>query len=171
MKDRLKEFMDYKKLTAADLADTIGVQRSNVSHILNGRNNPGAQFLEKLLMAYPDLEANWLLTGRGVMISGISAVRSSMTAALPTPSSGPMPSPSLSPAPAVSPFPESSPAPAAASASAVSRSAATVPIIPAPACAAHTDPSAKKSDAPPAGATSRIIIFHDDRSFTEYFPR
>lgn len=69
MKNRLKEFMDYKKLSGADLADTIGVQRSNVSHILNGRNNPGAQFIEKLLLAYPDLDAGWLLTGKGAMIN------------------------------------------------------------------------------------------------------
>jgi len=70
MKNRLKEFMDHKKLSAADLADTIGVQRSNVSHILNGRNYPGAQFMEKLLLAYPDLDAGWLLTGKGEMIRG-----------------------------------------------------------------------------------------------------
>ena len=70
MRERLKEFMDRKKVTAADLADRIGVQRSNVSHILNGRNYPGAQFLEKLLLAFPDLDANWLLTGRSRVVAG-----------------------------------------------------------------------------------------------------
>lgn len=68
MKDRLKEFMLYKSLNAADLADKIGVQRSNISHILNGRNNPGALFMEKLLNAFPDLNSDWLITGRGKML-------------------------------------------------------------------------------------------------------
>lgn len=73
MKERLKRFMDYKKITAADLADRIGVQRSNVSHILNGRNKPASQFIEKLLLSFPDLDANWLLTGLGKMIRGEEA--------------------------------------------------------------------------------------------------
>ncbi len=171
MKDRLKEFMDYKKLTAADLADTIGVQRSNVSHILNGRNNPGAQFLEKLLMAYPDLDANWLLTGRGAMLSGVSGDRSSRAAASPSPSSEPLPFPAPSPVKTAFPSPESSPPPASSSASAVSRSGAAVPSHSGAASSLLADPPAPKSDPPFAGATSRIIIFHDDRSFTEYFPR
>lgn len=165
MKDRLKEFMDYKKLTAADLADTIGVQRSNVSHILNGRNNPGAQFLEKLLMAYPDLEANWLLTGRGAMISGVSAGPGPQVAAAPSPSA------ESSPATAPSPAAASSPAAVPSPASAVSRGGAATSVIPAPGSAAAADPPVRKSDGASAGTTSRIIIFHDDRSFTEYFPR
>ncbi len=69
MKDRLKEFMFSKSLNAADLASKIGVQRSNVSHILSGRNFPGAQFIEKLLNAYLDLDARWFLTGSGSMFS------------------------------------------------------------------------------------------------------
>jgi transcriptional regulator with XRE-family HTH domain len=68
MRKRLKEYMLSKSVNAAEFADRIGVQRSNISHILNGRNNPGAQFLEKLLIAFPDLNADWLITGRGQML-------------------------------------------------------------------------------------------------------
>ncbi len=68
MRNRLKEYMLCKSVNAAEFADRIGVQRSSISHILNGRNNPGAQFLEKLLIAYPDLNADWLITGRGEML-------------------------------------------------------------------------------------------------------
>jgi transcriptional regulator with XRE-family HTH domain len=69
MKERIRKFMDYKSITAVELADNIGVQRSNISHILNGRNKPGAAFLEKFLLAYPLINARWLLTGEGEMIS------------------------------------------------------------------------------------------------------
>ena len=57
--------MDKKRLTAAELADTIGVQRSNVSHIINGRNKPSSSFIDKLLQHFPDLDARWLITGNG----------------------------------------------------------------------------------------------------------
>lgn len=69
MKERIKQFMDYKALNAADLADTIGVQRSNVSHVVNGRNNPSSTFIEKLLLTFPELNARWLITGEGEMVA------------------------------------------------------------------------------------------------------
>lgn len=68
MKDRIKSYMDYKGITAGELSLALDVQRSNISHILNGRNMPGAALIEKLLLKYPDLDARWLLTGIGNMI-------------------------------------------------------------------------------------------------------
>lgn len=68
MKDRIKKFMNVKSLTAAELADKIGVQRSNVSHVLNGRNNPSSVFIEKLLQTFPELDARWLILGEGEML-------------------------------------------------------------------------------------------------------
>ncbi len=59
--------MDHKGLNAAELADIIGVQRSNLSHILTGRNNPGSSFIEKLLQTFVELDARWLITGEGDM--------------------------------------------------------------------------------------------------------
>lgn len=60
--------MDYKSINAGELASMLDVQRSNISHILNGRNKPGAAFIEKMLTVFPDLDARWLLTGEGEMI-------------------------------------------------------------------------------------------------------
>lgn len=59
--------MEYKSLSAGELADLLEVQRSNISHVLNGRNKPGANFIEKLLLNFPDINARWLLTGIGEM--------------------------------------------------------------------------------------------------------
>lgn len=69
MKDRIKEFIDYKGISAGELADMLDVQRSNISHILNGRNKPGAVFLERFLLSFPEIDARWLLTGKGNMIN------------------------------------------------------------------------------------------------------
>ncbi len=67
MKDRIKQYMDYKSISAGELSSRLDVQRSNISHILNGRNKPGASFIEKLLLSFPDLNARWLFTGDGEM--------------------------------------------------------------------------------------------------------
>ena len=71
MKDRIKQYMDYKSVSAGELSSLLDVQRSNISHILNGRNKPGASFIEKLLVNFPDLNARWLLTGDGEMVANI----------------------------------------------------------------------------------------------------
>jgi transcriptional regulator with XRE-family HTH domain len=67
MKERLLKFLEEESLTAAKFADEIGVQRSSISHILSGRNNPGYDFFQKVLKRYSHLNAEWLLTGSGKM--------------------------------------------------------------------------------------------------------
>ena len=65
MKDRLIQLLDLEQLTPSRFADTIGVQRSSVSHVLSGRNKPSFDFLQKTLKAFPGLSAEWLMLGRG----------------------------------------------------------------------------------------------------------
>jgi len=68
MNSRIKRFMDYKSISSSELADTIGVQRSNVTHVLHGRNKPSFQFIAKLLETYPEINAKWLIMGTGKML-------------------------------------------------------------------------------------------------------
>ena len=67
MNNRLKNWMESESLKSSALADNIGVNRATISHILSGRNKPSIDFLQKLLQSYPDLNANWLITGIGYM--------------------------------------------------------------------------------------------------------
>ena len=71
MYERLKNWMESEGLKPSTLADTIGVNRATISHILSGRNKPSIDFLEKLLGAYPNINANWLISGVGYMKSDI----------------------------------------------------------------------------------------------------
>ncbi|ASS48822.1 MAG: hypothetical protein A3D31_06230 [Candidatus Fluviicola riflensis] len=64
IKDRIRMIIDSQRLTAGAFADKIGVQRSNVSHVLSGRNKPSFEFIEKMLLAFPKVQAHWLLTGK-----------------------------------------------------------------------------------------------------------
>ena len=59
--------MESEGLKPSVFADNIGVNRATISHVLSGRNKPSIDFLEKLLSAYPKLNANWLISGIGFM--------------------------------------------------------------------------------------------------------
>lgn len=65
MKERIIKFIESEHLTAAEFADKIGVQRSSVSHVLSGRNNPGFSFIQKILESFPTINPRWLIIGEG----------------------------------------------------------------------------------------------------------
>jgi transcriptional regulator with XRE-family HTH domain len=67
MNRRLLQFLQAENITQAQFADVLDVARGSVSHILSGRNKPGYDFLESLLLHYPQLNMEWLLTGKGRM--------------------------------------------------------------------------------------------------------
>jgi transcriptional regulator with XRE-family HTH domain len=67
MQNRLQQFLDKKHLTPARFAEIMGVQRSGISHILSGRNNPSLDFIRKMIENYPELNSEWLITGKGDM--------------------------------------------------------------------------------------------------------
>ncbi len=67
MKERILKLISIEQMTAAKFADVIGVQRSNVSHILSGRNNPSLDFIQKILSSFPNVSIEWLISGKGKM--------------------------------------------------------------------------------------------------------
>lgn len=67
MNDRLQQFLSAENLTQAQFADSINVAKASISHILAGRNKPGYEFIVNMMKAYPDLNIEWMLTGKGKM--------------------------------------------------------------------------------------------------------
>lgn len=67
MNKRLQQFIFAENISQSALADSLGVARASVSHILSGRNKPGFDFIENLTRAYPALNIEWLITGEGKM--------------------------------------------------------------------------------------------------------
>ena len=63
--NRLKEIIQHHQLSASQFADSIGVQRSSISHILSGRNKPSLDFILKVTNTYTDVDIYWLLNGKG----------------------------------------------------------------------------------------------------------
>lgn len=65
MQERFKQLLDEKGLTATKFAAMIKVNASAMSHILNGRSKPGFDVLDKIAQAFPDVNLNWLVSGKG----------------------------------------------------------------------------------------------------------
>ncbi len=68
MKTRIAQLISYKCISASKFADMLSIQRSSISHILSGRNNPGLDILQKIIHTFPEISAEWLLTGKGEML-------------------------------------------------------------------------------------------------------
>ena len=65
MLDRIKQILEDEGLQSSSFADKIGVSRGTISHILNGRNDPSKDTIDKILKAFPDISPAWLWSGTG----------------------------------------------------------------------------------------------------------
>ena len=61
---RITQILEEQQLNSSAFADTIGVQRSSISHVLSGRNKPSLDFILKTVRAFPAYSTDWLLFGK-----------------------------------------------------------------------------------------------------------
>ena len=67
MNSRLQQFLAVENISQASLAASINVAPASISHVLQGRNKPSFDFLVSLVSRFPNLNIDWLLTGKGKM--------------------------------------------------------------------------------------------------------
>ncbi len=67
MVNRIKKVISLKNFSLSRFADHIGVQRATISHILSGRNKASLEVVQKILDAFPEISAEWLVKGNGNM--------------------------------------------------------------------------------------------------------
>ncbi|MBR1809535.1 MAG: hypothetical protein IJ776_09150 [Paludibacteraceae bacterium] len=65
-KERLLQFLQHLGIGQNRFSKQAGISSGNIAHWRNGVIPPKS--LEKIRMAYPELNVNWLLTGEGEMI-------------------------------------------------------------------------------------------------------
>jgi len=65
MKTRIKELIIQQKITSAQFASEIGIAASSLHHIVSGRNNPSLEVLQKIMARFPQINAEWLINGKG----------------------------------------------------------------------------------------------------------
>ncbi len=61
---RIKELIQQKGLTNSEFAHKLDVNPSIISHILSGRNKVSLQVVLQLKQTFPELDLDYLLTGR-----------------------------------------------------------------------------------------------------------
>jgi transcriptional regulator with XRE-family HTH domain len=149
MVERILEVLKVKNLSPSQFADEIGVQRSNISHLVSGRNKPSLEFIQKIIKRFPDISPEYLLSGQGDIYRGGS--QTSLELAIP---SNPVEEPE-----AVQQYEKEKVTPAR-------------PIrrkVPPP-----TDRPTVKFERTEKirkeGEVEKIVYFFKDKTFTEYFP-
>ncbi len=57
------EIMKADGLSQGKMAEILGVSNASVSHMINGRNNPGIEVVRSFSRSYPSVDMNWLIKG------------------------------------------------------------------------------------------------------------
>lgn len=68
MKERIKNVMDYAKLSQQDFSHKLGVSPASLSSIFTGRTNPTNNHVQAIHRVFPEINVNWLLFGEGEML-------------------------------------------------------------------------------------------------------
>lgn len=55
-------------MSSTTFADTIGINRSGLTHIFSGRNQPSLDVAKKILTTFPEISTEWLIMGVGEML-------------------------------------------------------------------------------------------------------
>ncbi len=71
MVDRIKQVMEYEQMSPTAFADKININRSSLTHIFSGRNQPSLDVAKKILTAFPEISTEWLIMGMGDMLQPV----------------------------------------------------------------------------------------------------
>jgi transcriptional regulator with XRE-family HTH domain len=66
---RLQQFMDHEKLNVYQINKESGLSKGLISNAFSNQRGLTASTLEAILNTYPQLNANWLIVGRGEMFN------------------------------------------------------------------------------------------------------
>lgn len=66
---RVEMIIRDKGMTANTFSRAIGVAQTSFSNYLTGKSRLPLELIQKILGAYPDISAEWLLRGKGQMYS------------------------------------------------------------------------------------------------------
>lgn len=68
--ERLQAILKDLNTNARDFANEVGISAATMSNILNGRNKPSLEVLQKVIARYRNLSSDWLFLGVGSMYIG-----------------------------------------------------------------------------------------------------
>lgn len=65
---RIEQLIKSSGLKTGDFANRVGIQKSAVSHLTSGRNKPSFEVISNMLIAFPELNPDWLILGSEPML-------------------------------------------------------------------------------------------------------
>lgn len=65
MNTRILAIFKYYNLTQQEASEKLQVSKASISHVLSGRNKPSLDLILAIHNAFPSIELEWLLTGKG----------------------------------------------------------------------------------------------------------
>src|SRR5690606_10998212 len=65
---RIKEYIDFKGIRISTFEKSIGISNGSFGGQFKKNKTKGVDKLESILRLYPDLSAEWVLTGNGAML-------------------------------------------------------------------------------------------------------
>lgn len=71
---RINELIDSYKLSKNAFANKINMEQTTVNNQLIGKRSVSIDLILNILLAFPEISAEWLLRGEGEMIKGSSVV-------------------------------------------------------------------------------------------------
>ncbi len=80
IESRLQELIDALDISVLEFARQLGERRGEkVYHILHGRLKPRYDTIQKILVTYPQINADWLLRGEGLMFKRLDSPSAAIT--------------------------------------------------------------------------------------------
>lgn len=67
--ERIEKVLKFYRLTKSEMSDKLDIHQSNLSKILLGKRPIGKSMDAKFLLAFPDINRSWYLSGEGDMLN------------------------------------------------------------------------------------------------------
>lgn len=68
MQNRLKQFIDYKSITIHNFEIKIGASENQIGKFIKTNTRLRSDIFQKIHDSFPELNLDWLITGRGSML-------------------------------------------------------------------------------------------------------
>lgn len=66
-REKIVKIMESEGMNSKQFADEIGIQAGTISNIVNGRNNPSLEVMQKVLNRFRTISSDWLVLNIGTM--------------------------------------------------------------------------------------------------------
>ena len=148
-RERLLKLMQTEGMNAKQFALEVGIQAGTISNIVNGRNKPSLEVMQKVLHRFRTVRSDWLIIGSGSMYRPVGE-QTNMTLFDDQP---------VEPAMILPPINEDKP-----------QTSANPPTVesPAPPPAKETLPFSQQTENAPTKKIEKIVIFYSDGTYENF---